>query len=160
MAGPRQRVPDGLRLLLWMATLAGAVTLLGEGALHHVENKKQMVSLYAGLVTALLLWWHARHPWAGPHALELRGLRWLGRIAFSLYLVHAPVLELVWRWGVRPLGLHGEGERMLLVCALGLAASLAVAAAFHHLVERPCHRLSRAIGRRPAAAAPWLPRIA
>jgi peptidoglycan/LPS O-acetylase OafA/YrhL len=146
--GARRPLPAGVRVLLWTIALGGAVGLLTEGEIHHVEQKKQVVSFYAGVLAALLMAWRARRP--APVAAPgpaMRMVRRLGVMGFSLYLVHAPVLELVWRWGVRPMPLHSAGEQTLVMMVAGLAASIAVAALFHAIVERPCHRLSRALGR-------------
>lgn len=57
--------------------------------------------------------------------------RWLGRISFSLYLVHDPVIELVRDGGLA--GALGDGGQFLLV----LAASSAIASAAYALVELP-----------------------
>ncbi|WP_432396443.1 acyltransferase family protein [Pseudarthrobacter sp. L19] len=65
--------------------------------------------------------------------------QWLGRISFSLYLVHLPIIlaaATLLRGVSLPLGL-----------VLGVAASFAVAELFFRYVERPAHRLSIAAGR-------------
>ncbi|GAB2515767.1 acyltransferase family protein [Paramicrobacterium agarici] len=71
--------------------------------------------------------------------LEVAPVQWLGKISFSLYLVHAPILgtfgflfgdELWWMSGV-----------------VGVPVSLAVAAGFYSLVEAPSQKLSRRVGR-------------
>ncbi|MFC8411511.1 acyltransferase family protein [Arthrobacter sp. NPDC057259] len=65
--------------------------------------------------------------------------QWLGRISFSLYLVHLPIIlaaATLLRGVSLPLGL-----------VLGVAASFGVAELFFRYVERPAHRLSVAAGR-------------
>ncbi|WP_157007398.1 acyltransferase family protein [Agromyces laixinhei] len=83
--------------------------------------------------------------------LESRPIQWLGRISFSLYLVHAPILG--------TLGfLFGDGF-WWAVGPVGVPLSLAVAALFHRWVESPTQRLGRFVGRGVArAAAPARPR--
>lgn len=70
--------------------------------------------------------------------LERRTPQWLGRVSYSLYLVHVPLLAtLVYLWGT---------ENWLLAVTVGLPASLLLAGLFHRYVEAPAHRLSRFVG--------------
>jgi peptidoglycan/LPS O-acetylase OafA/YrhL len=75
--------------------------------------------------------------------LESRVLTWLGRVSYSVYLVHIPIFHYA-----RPAGLRGCGwdERL----ALGAAAVVA-GALLHYAVERPFLRLK---GRWSASAPP------
>lgn len=66
---------------------------------------------------------------------------WIGRISYSLYLVHWPLLVFYGYALARPLA---PADRIGL-----LVASLAMAAALHHLVEQP-FRATRAPGRNRA----------
>lgn len=71
--------------------------------------------------------------------LERRPTQWLGRVSYSLYLVHVPVIAtLAFLWG---------SEHWALVAAVGIPASLLLAGLFYSLVEAPGHRFSRFIGR-------------
>lgn len=78
--------------------------------------------------------------------LDSRVFQWLGRISFSLYLVHEPIVT---------------ASRLLLVqvdaptwVSIGVALPLAlvVAALFARFVEQPFHRLARRVGDRAADA--------
>lgn len=71
-----------------------------------------------------------------------RPLEWLGRRGFSLYLTHAPVLELVYR-GLGLSARHSTAERLGLMLGIATPASVLVAAGFYRLVERPSHEMSR-----------------
>lgn len=65
--------------------------------------------------------------------------RWLGRVSFSLYLVHVPVLmTLGYLWGE---------AAWPAVLAVGIPASLLVAEGFRMLVETPSHRLALRVRR-------------
>lgn len=75
--------------------------------------------------------------------LSARLPRWLGRISFSLYLVHVPVLASV----AFVLG----DENWPLVAAIAIPASFAIAWLFHVAVETPSHRLARRAGTRVAS---------
>ena len=70
---------------------------------------------------------------------DARILQWLGRISFSLYLVHEPIVVSADR--LLP------GSNPLEVLVLALPVSLVVAAAFYRLVERPSLAVSRWCGQ-------------
>lgn len=94
---------------------------------------------------------------AASRLLSRRPVEWLGRVSFSLYLVHVPVLmTLAYLWG------EAAWPVVLLV---GIPASLVLAEVFTRLVEKPSHRLAlrvrRAVARdvapQPATPAPSAP---
>lgn len=73
------------------------------------------------------------------HLLEAPPVLWLGKVSFSLYLVHAPILAtLAFAFG---------DDRWWLVGIVGVPVSLLVSAAFFQVVERPSHGLARRVGR-------------
>jgi peptidoglycan/LPS O-acetylase OafA/YrhL len=73
--------------------------------------------------------------------------QFLGRISYSLYLVHTPVLG-----AALVVMLPGEGSASPVVSwvalVAGLAASIIAATLFHLVVEVPSIRYARAVGRR------------
>jgi peptidoglycan/LPS O-acetylase OafA/YrhL len=76
-----------------------------------------------------------------PPAMKVLGLvpfRWLGRVSFSLYLVHVPIIVAV----------HSilGSENHVLAIALSAVVAFAVAELFSRFVEVPAHRLSKRIG--------------
>ena len=71
--------------------------------------------------------------------LNLSAIQWLGRISFSLYLVHEPV--------VVTLGFALGSHSSLLAGFLSIVLSVLLAWAFFHLVEAPSHTLSVKVGR-------------
>lgn len=78
--------------------------------------------------------------------LELRPVQWLGRVSFSLYLVHVPIIAtLVYLFGM---------SRWWLACLIAVPLSLVTAEAFQRWIEAPAHRLARTVGSRM----PQLPR--
>ena len=78
-------------------------------------------------------------------ALDRPGPHWLGRVSFSLYLVHVPVIA--------TLGYLFGAERWWLTALVGLPLCLVVAELFYRAVEQPSHRLARATGDRVVALA-------
>jgi peptidoglycan/LPS O-acetylase OafA/YrhL len=89
--------------------------------------------------------------------LETPMLRWLGKRAFSLYLVHEPVI-------VSVAVLLGGNPGPVLSVAVVVPSALAVAAIFYFVVEHPSHQLSRVIGatinRWRDRQGDWLPKPA
>lgn len=134
-----ERSPRALWLhdLPWNTiALSGLVVLVGTcAALGHETIERLFVLadipclvLTVGLVMAT----------TGPVARILEGTTtvWLGGISYSLYLVHAPLIHLVWLVAVRPLALD-DGWQFLLTSALSIPAVLAFSWVFHLGFERP-----------------------
>ena len=88
----------------------------------------------AGIVTVAARWKPA------VRVLSLPPIHWLGRISFSLYLVHAPILIATANvahdlpWPAQSL--------------IGVVISFGVAELFTRFVDLPSHRLSKRIGRK------------
>lgn len=72
-------------------------------------------------------------------ALETRIVLWLGRISFSLYLIHEPI--------VIGLGYALGPHHAWLVLPLALAICLPLATMFFKVIEAPAHTLARRVGR-------------
>jgi peptidoglycan/LPS O-acetylase OafA/YrhL len=84
--------------------------------------------------------------------LNTRLIAWLGAISFSLYLVHAPIVDLARQ--VVP-----EGAPALSIL-LAIPVSLGVAWLFWWAVERRFHSLARWVGRRAARRVAIVPPVA
>ena len=133
-AGPRAR-----RALPWIAALAGTMLIASWLArpLTAGTIAADVLWALAGAGAALLVILAVIWPRA-ERALGTRPMQWLGRISFSLYLVHAPILAtLCFLLGA---------ERWWLACLIGVPLSLVAAAAFHALVERQSQVLARRAG--------------
>jgi peptidoglycan/LPS O-acetylase OafA/YrhL len=70
---------------------------------------------------------------------DAAAVQWLGRVSFSLYLVHLPIILA----GVTLL----RSVSLPLALAVSVAASFVAAELFFRFVEQPAHRLSMAVGR-------------
>ncbi|MGN8026016.1 acyltransferase family protein [Microbacterium sp. 22242] len=131
--GPRRALP-------WLAALAGVMLIASWLAKPLTSGTVAADVLWAVagagaalLVVLAIVWPTARR------TLETRPMQWLGRVSFSLYLVHAPILaSLCYLLGA---------ERWWLACLIGAPLSLIAAGAFHRLVERPAQELSATAGR-------------
>jgi peptidoglycan/LPS O-acetylase OafA/YrhL len=66
----------------------------------------------------------------------------IGTFSYSLYLVHAPLLQIMWQYVLHPAGLGDEAMFVVLLTA-GLAAVLAGAYLFFRVFEQPFMRSSR-----------------
>lgn len=85
-----------------------------------------------GLVLLAALWRPA------IRLLSTRVFRWLGRVSFSLYLVHVPVIIAID-------SLFGRDLPVARI-AISLVVSIVFAELFSRFVEQPAHALSRRIG--------------
>lgn len=80
--------------------------------------------------------------------LERPASQWLGKVSFSLYLTHEPIV-------IACAFLFGGGASWL-VPVVATPLSFAVAWAFFRWVEAPCHRLARRVGKAVSAPEPRL----
>ena len=132
----------GRTRMLWpgLALLAGVLLIASWLSRPFVESGSEIADALWGLagvgailiVLLVIVWPSLRRACERPSAL------WLGRVSFSLYLVHAPVLG--------TLGYLLGREHWWVACLIGVPISLAVAAAFYRWVEKPSHRLARRVG--------------
>jgi peptidoglycan/LPS O-acetylase OafA/YrhL len=75
--------------------------------------------------------------------LESRFVQWLGKISFSLYLNHAPIITAY--------GLLLPASLAWLEPILSIRTALLLAWGFFRIIERPAHRLSQTVRKRIAA---------
>jgi peptidoglycan/LPS O-acetylase OafA/YrhL len=118
----------------------------GEDLLTHV--------LYGATALGLMLPAVFGHTAGGfpRRVLALPALKWLGMVAYGVYLYHFPILLKLWRES----GSHTDGSRWLSLLVPTVAISIAAGAASYYLVERPILRykdvrLRLASGHRPAS---------
>jgi peptidoglycan/LPS O-acetylase OafA/YrhL len=130
--------------LWWVLTTASAGLLLAEWVLRVLRVpvptwsvwSPPLVALGAALAVFIVLGCPA-----ASRVFSGRALQWAGRISFSLYLVHEPVVVSVASL-VEP-GALGT----LVTLVVGGGVSVLLAMAFHALVEAPWIRWSRAVGK-------------
>ncbi len=68
--------------------------------------------------------------------LGFRPLAFVGMFSYSLYLIHAPLLQAEWQYALRPLHL-GSSLTFTLLAAIGVPLVLAAAYLFYRACERP-----------------------
>jgi peptidoglycan/LPS O-acetylase OafA/YrhL len=85
---------------------------------------------------------------AVKRALSWRAATYFGRMGFTIYLIHAPIAQLVAHYVIAPCR-WSDTSRALLMPPIYLATTLAVAVPFFYLFERPLHALSRRQWLRP-----------
>ena len=135
--------------------LCGAI--LAYGSRNNLDVATPIVELPLGLAVASLLVATAR-PQRSRRLralLSWRPFAFIGMFSYSVYLVHAPLLQATWQYGLRPFHLDAVSTFMLLV-AIGLPLVLTGAYLFFRVCERPFikgrrRRGIRLTGRIPAA---------
>jgi peptidoglycan/LPS O-acetylase OafA/YrhL len=147
--------PTGLFVSLWYGFLVGAGSYLS----WKNGNARPWFYLYSAILTsamiyrsdvfgltccgtALLLHSASRLGYIGT-SLNWRWIQFLGMISYSLYLIHGPITGAAFR-----VGFTLTGHSIVLEAiwwAVSLAASIAAAAIFYFIMERPSIKLSKMI---------------
>jgi len=130
--------------IAWVLLVAGLLTIQGHWSHLHAAQEV-MVAIGSALIIMAAL------PQGPIHAaLSHRWLRWVGRISYSLYLVHVPLLL------TAVILLHGLVPMAAILFAVPFA-SLLVAWGFHEWVTEPCARLGKRLakGRPLFSGARW-----
>lgn len=132
----RRTAPKTAMLCGVILTLCAGFLILAAGSEQATRNYFWL-DLLVGIATASLFvaFAQGRFRWL-TSLLAVRPLAFLGSFAFSLYLIHAPVLAMLTDWVVRPQGL-GMTESLGLLLLIGSPCSVAAAYAFFLVFERP-----------------------
>jgi peptidoglycan/LPS O-acetylase OafA/YrhL len=127
-----------------LALLGVVVYLLLQSRIPYTSWAQSLpLSLAAGLATSTFLLWATGQKQQGTtsslvRALEHPASAWLGRISYSLYLIHAPVLSLTHLALIQVEMV--EWRRLMLEVSLGVPLSLLAGWALWYAVERPSMR--------------------
>lgn len=78
--------------------------------------------------------------------LSFKPLATVGAFSYSLYLIHAPLIQLIWQYVLQPLHLSDVTMYALLV-AIGTPLIVGAAYLFYRLFERPFIRSGRLVAR-------------
>jgi peptidoglycan/LPS O-acetylase OafA/YrhL len=136
------------RHLIWaVITVAGALLLIASWLpsplLPVMGNAVQLLNALTPVGAALIV--IACMGWSALNGLlSARPVQWAGRISFSLYLTHVPVLIFT-TYLLRGIDLR-------IVIPVGITFAIIVGAAFYLVIESRCHALARTTGKRASAA--------
>lgn len=141
----RNAVDHRRLLLLWLplgvASVVSSIVVQSFEFDQTIRYTLQSFGLTPFFVAAIV--WHDRWPFRW---LNLRPIRYLGVLSYSMYLMHTTTLWMFERWAP-------WSEPVRSVLALGLLVGLAML--IFHFVEKPCaaarRRLSRYLEVRPVA---------
>jgi peptidoglycan/LPS O-acetylase OafA/YrhL len=130
----RERVPWSLLAAASLAVLVALIAVLGRAQAQAKEDYLDF--LVGGFALCLLVAATRPRPTRLTRFFGWRPLTFLGTFAYSIYLVHAPLLQVVWQYGLHPLGLDSTTTLALLV-SVGIPLVVAVAYGFFLLCELP-----------------------
>jgi len=102
--------------------------------------------LVSAFAFALLLGWLQPFDAATAAPRVLIPLRYCGRMCYSLYLIHGPIV-VVLKWNLYRAGVTSPAGTVLVTVPLCLVAALVPSAAFHHLIERRFARHAESVRR-------------
>ena len=127
----RNQIPWSL-LMVVFGLCAAALSMSGD-----IDALAAFIELPIGLFAACLLVAGSRPERSGRvrRILGARPLVFVGMFSFSVYLIHAPLLQAEWQYGLRPLHL-GSRLSVALLMSIGVPLMLAAAYGFFHLFER------------------------
>ena len=112
----------------------------------------QIQSFFIGLFFSVLLYLTAKNKLWGTKYLKKfffrYELEWVGVMGFSIYLLHYPILAIVWKCVVIPMHLPFYWLQTLAELLIGISATIIASMAFYRYIELPCHQLSKSIVKR------------
>lgn len=137
--------------LIMLLALAGIVGLAAMSFIIGYINlsfsiRLQVQSLFVGLFVAVLFYLKGSNRIDFiyfNHSALLRFLEWVGVIGFSLYLLHDPIIAIVWTYIVLPLHMPYYWLQAVVEIFIGLMVSIGISFIFYQCVELPCHKLSK-----------------
>jgi GT2 family glycosyltransferase/peptidoglycan/LPS O-acetylase OafA/YrhL len=135
-------------LLAWLGVVAVCVA---EGR-SRVFSHLGPVDLAVGVAAACAIVASSRSEGRLSRVFGWRPLVFVGGFSYSLYLIHAPLLQVIWQYDVNPLAL-GPSATFLLMLLVGVPAVVGGSYVFFLLFERPflspAHRARIGAGARP-----------
>jgi peptidoglycan/LPS O-acetylase OafA/YrhL len=123
--------------VLAAATLGPATGLILLWGWRTAIDRWPLLDLIVGVGAACLLLSAAQSPQGLVSRLfSVRPLAWLGVFSYSLYLIHAPLLQVIWQYALRPLGL-GNATLFVLLLVAGVPLIIAASHLFFRAFEAP-----------------------
>jgi peptidoglycan/LPS O-acetylase OafA/YrhL len=134
----REKLVRGAGLLALIALTIGVLGLSRFGVqLMGGTVGPVIIDYFVGIWAMTLLVYLALTPrgWL-RRALSLPPLVFVGTFAYSIYLIHAPLLQILWQYGLDPLGFSPLTTYVLFKVS-GISLAIAVGYVFYRLAERP-----------------------
>lgn len=132
--GLKRRIPANL---IAIATLVPATVLILFWGWRTAIERWPLLDLMVGIGAAGLLLSAARTPeGVVTRMFSVRTLVWIGGFSYSLYLVHAPILQILWQYGLKPLGV-ASGTMFVVLVTVGIPLAVGLSYLFFLLFERP-----------------------
>jgi peptidoglycan/LPS O-acetylase OafA/YrhL len=128
----------------WAALLAliAVVALCGYWGVPEARRRFHELDILVGIMALGSLVHSSRRDTNALHrVLSWKPIVLIGTFSYSLYLLHAPLLQVLWKFTLRPLGLPGTTMFALLM-TLGLVLILAFSYGFFRIFEAPFLRKS------------------
>jgi peptidoglycan/LPS O-acetylase OafA/YrhL len=117
--------------------LALFVVMMALPAKLGIDLPRQFMSFFIGLACMALLIWISVRPQAWAARLfSWRPLVFMGTFAYSIYLMHAPLMQLFWKFAVHPLHQNTFRE-FLIMLIVGTPVILGACYLFFLAFERP-----------------------
>ena len=109
----------------------------------------QIQSFFIGLFFSILLYLIAKDKiWVTKYlknSFIQHKLEWVGVMGFSVYLLHDPILAIVWKYAVLPMKLPFYWLQTIAELLIGILVTIIASMAFYKYIELPCHQLSKSI---------------
>lgn len=142
-----RRLPWGLLALSALVVAGVLIPLWGvETSTYRFRVLDLPVAIMA---TGLLVVSSRPEPSAARRLLGWKPLAFLGTFSYSLYLIHAPLLQVLWQYVLNPLG-FARPAMFVFLLTVGLAVVLLCAYLFFLAIEAPFLRSARARRGSPA----------
>ncbi|KQV06126.1 acyltransferase family protein [Leifsonia sp. Root112D2] len=131
-----------LRHVVWLTfTIIAALLLIASWLTGPLSREYALVTqllnalcpVAAGMIVLAAIGWRVFE-----RVLTIRPLQFAGKISFSLYLTHVPVLIFT--------SYLLKGSSLFVTMAVGACLALTVGSAYYWLVESRCHLLARRVG--------------
>ena len=101
------------------------------------------------LIAAVCAFYALKNSRAFRALLNTRAFQYLGRVSFSVYLLHTPIICSLGAWTfLRMDGARHYHSAVLVACAVSIATTYALGTIFARLVDRPGQRLARRLSER------------
>lgn len=130
LAALRTRLPWN-----WLALAAFAALVAATSRIPINSWGRPRLDLFVGVFAGCLLVAGSRENLV-QRALSWKPLVWIGTFAYSLYLIHFPILQVVWQYVIAALHLSGP-KSLCLHWLIALPLSVGFAYIFHLAFERP-----------------------